>query len=115
MTAALLRMPWELRRSEPFVRYFQVIDENGAAVPITGQTITATIRAGRTYDSTLKATLTVETVDAASGQFLVRYTQGQVTLLAATSFLGYGQVWITGSSFPDGPRQIVEAYPVSVV
>jgi len=116
MAVPLVHTTWLIRRNEPFSWAGQVLDANGAPVDLTGQTLTAKVRAGRGYDATEKLALTVAVTVAASGTYTVTATKELTAALAAGVLQSppwWGEVWGVGSAFPNNEK-LVEAQPVSV-
>lgn len=113
----MLNTAWVIKRGERFNPVFTYEDDDGNPISLVGHTLTAFVRAGRSVDSALVDTLTVETVDAAAGTYspVLENTETDDVSPGATYLAGWGSVWVTGPSTDNRPKQILEANPVSYV
>jgi hypothetical protein len=111
----MLRTNWVIKRGERFDPVYTYTDDNDEPQSIVGHTLTGYIRSGRSVDSDLLATLTIETVDAAAGEYSPVIESTATDDTPANYLAGWGSVWITGPSTDNRPVQIVEAHPVSFI
>ena len=112
----MLSTTWVIKRGERFAPVYTYVDENGDAISLVGHTLTAYIRSGRSFDSPLVETLAVATVDASAGTYqpvLEDTETDDVAESVLDAAARWGQVWVTGPTTDNTPKQILEANPVS--
>lgn len=111
----MLQSTWIIPRTGWRTEVRQYTDQNGDAASLTGHTVTASIRQGRSFDSTAVATVTVVFVDQAVGTYYLAIAEADADNLSPSYAAGWGQVWVEGSSTNNEPRQVEEANPVQVI